>query len=140
MEPVTAQTARSSRWLAPALLALGCCGCAAAWLLLAIASGRQCGWMAAIAGLDAALLLRLAGMPRGPGRIAVGMLGAATTILFANWGIAATQLGRSVGVLPWTSALKLGPDHAWTLLSLANTPADLAWMVAGVMLAALLAR
>ena len=105
-----------------------------------MASGRQCGWMAIVAGLDAALLLRLASMPRGPARVAVAMLGTTATILLANWGIAVTQLGRSVGVLPWASALKLGPEHAWTLLSLANTPADLGWMAAGVVLGALLAR
>ena len=29
-------------------------------------------------------------------------------------------------------AIKLGPDHAWTVLALANTPADLGWMVAGL--------
>ena len=107
---------------------------------MALGSDRQCGWMAIVAGLDAALLLRLAAMPRGPARVAVAMLGTTATILFANWGIAAAQLGRSVGVPPWTSALKLGPDHAWTLLSLANTPVDVAWMVAGLAVAALLAR
>ena len=140
MEPIPARPARTSRWLAPALLALGCAGCAAAWILIAVASGRQCGWMAIVAGLDAALLLRLAAMPRGRGRMAVAALGTAATIVLANWGIAATQLGRSIGVLPWSSALKLGPDHAWTVLSLANTPADLGWLAAGVVLGAIAAR
>lgn len=143
MERHFARPARPShpaRWFAPALLALGCTGCAAAWILLGVASGRQCSWMAVVAGVDAALLLRLAAMPRGPARMVVAMLGTAASIVLANWGIAATQLGRSIGVLPWASAAKLGPDHAWTVLSLANTPADLAWLAAGMVLAAVLAR
>jgi hypothetical protein len=140
MDSPAARHARPSRWLAPALLALGCAGCAAAWILLGVATGRQCSWMAVVAGIDAALLLRLAAMPRGPARMVVAMLGTAATIVLANWGIAATQLGRSIGVLPWASAIKLGPDHAWTVLSLANTSADLAWLAAGVVLAAVLSR
>lgn len=140
MEPPFARPARPSHWLAPALLAFGCAGCAAAWILLGVARGSQCSWMAIVAGLDAALLLRLAAMPRGPARAAVAALSTAATIVLANWGIAAAELGRSIGVLPWVSAAKLGPDHAWTVLSLANTPADLAWLAVGIAAAALLAR
>ena len=140
MDPSPARTARHPRWLAPALLAFGCAGCAAAWILFGVASGRQCGWMAIVAGLDAALLLRLAAMPRGPARMAVALLATAATIVVAQWGIAATELGRSIGVLPWVSATKLGLDHAWTVLSLANTPADLAWLAAGLVLGAVAAR
>jgi hypothetical protein len=140
MEPVPARSARPSRWLAPVLLAFGCCGCAAAWILLAVGSDSQGSWMPIVAGLHAALLLRLAGRPHGPARITAAVLFTAATILLSNLGIAATQLGRSVGVMPWASAMKLGPDHAWTLLSLANAPADLAWMAAGLLLSALVAR
>ena len=140
MERSFARPARASRWLAPALLAIGVAGCAAAWILLGVASGRQCSWMAIVAGLDAAMLLRLGAMPRGPARAAVAALATAATIAIANWGIAAAELGRSIGVLPWISAAKLGPDHAWTVLSLANTPADLAWLAAGLAIGTVLAR
>ena len=54
---------RRARWLAPALLALGSLGCAAAWILIALSTGRLCAWMALLAALDAAVLLRLARMP-----------------------------------------------------------------------------
>jgi hypothetical protein len=131
---------RRARWLAPALLVLGSFGCAAAWILLALASDRQCSWMALLAALDAAFLLRLARMPAGSARMLLSMLGAGATIAVANWGIIAGQLGRVMGLLPWESALKLGPHHAWTLAGLANTPTDLAWLVAGLLLAAILAR
>lgn len=131
---------RRARWLAPALLVLGSLGCAAAWILLALASGRQCSWMALLAGLDAAFLLRMARMPAGGHRLLIAMLGTGATIAIANWGIAAGQMGRAVGLLPWESALKLGPHHAWILSGLANTPADLAWLAAGLLLAAVAGR
>ena len=131
---------RRARWLAPALLVLGSLGCAAAWILLALASDRQCSWMALLAALDAAFLLRLARMPAGRARMLAAVLGAGATIAVANWGIAAGQIGRAMGLLPWESALKLGSGYAWTLAGLANTPADLAWMGAGLLLAALAAR
>lgn len=131
---------RRARWLAPALLVLGSLGCAAAWILLALASDRQCSWMALLAALDAAFLLRLARLPAGTTRVWLAMLGTGTTIAVANWGIIAGQMGRAMGLLPWESATKLGPHHAWTLASLANNPADLAWLAAGLLLAAIVAR
>ena len=135
------QTAeRRARWMAPALLALGCMGCTAAWLVLAMTNGSQCSWMAVVAGVDAALLLRLARMPAGRARMFLAVAGCGAAIALASWGIAATEVGRSVGVLPWISALKLGPDFAWTLLGLANTPVDWAWLVAGLVVAGVLAR
>lgn len=131
---------RRARWLAPALLALGSLGCAAAWILLALASYRQSSWMAVLAAVDSALLLRLARMPAGNARMLLAVLGTAVAIAAANWGIIAAQVGRTMGLLPWESALKLGSDHAWTLAMLANAPTDLAWMVAALALAAWLGR
>ena len=129
---------RRARWLAPALLALGSLGCAAAWILVSLATGRLCAWFAILAGIDAALLLRLARMPAGGARMALAVLGTAAAIALAYWGIIASQLARTVGMLPWESALRLGPHHAWTLAGLATTPVDLAWLVAGLVLAAVL--
>ncbi len=131
---------RRARWLAPALLALGSLGCAAAWILIALSTGRLCAWMALVAAVDAAVLLRLARMPASRGRIAMAVLGTAAAIVLAYWGIIASQLARTVGMLPWESALKLGLHHAWTLAGLATTPLDLAWLGAGLLAAALLSR
>jgi hypothetical protein len=138
--PMTNSAVRRARWLAPALLTLGSLGCAAAWILLALASERQSSWMALLAGLDAAFLLRLGRMPAGGARIALATAATAATIVLANWGIIAAQIGRTMGLLPWASAAKLGPDYAWTLARLANAPADLAWLVVGLLLAAVAAR
>ncbi|MDR7192119.1 hypothetical protein [Luteimonas terrae] len=133
--------AGARRWpLATALLLLGSTGIAAAWILLADASGTQTSWMAVIAALDAAWLLRLARARPGLARAFAGTAATVLSIVIANFGIAAAQLARPMGVLPWESALKLGPHHAYTLASLANAPVDLAWLGAAVVIAAVTSR
>ncbi|WP_407354252.1 hypothetical protein [Luteimonas sp. R10] len=129
-----------SPWFAFLLLLLGTAGCAALWILLAAATGRQCSWMAVVAAFDAALLLRMARVRPGPARALSGVLVTAAAIAAANWFIVATQLGKMLGLLPWESALKLGAHHAWTLSQLANGGVDLAWLGAGVVIAAVASR
>ena len=131
---------RSTPWHAPLLALFGSLGFAAAWVLLASALGRQCSWMAVPAALDAALLLRMGRMPRGGMRAAWGLATTAVAIALANWGIAAAEFGQSVGMLPWASILRLGAHHAWTLIGLANDSVDIAWLVAGLVIAAVASR
>ncbi len=131
---------RRSRWFAPALLTLGSFGFAAAWVLLAFARDRQSSWMAILAALDAVFLLRMARMPRGWPRATLAVAATAFTIALANWGIAAAQIGRSMGLLPWESLTKLGPFYAWTLANLANPPIDLLWLATSLVLAAVASR
>lgn len=131
---------RSSRWLAPWLAMAGSICFAAAWILLAQALGRQCSWMAVLAALDAALLLRLARVQSGWARAGWGVLATLVAIALANWGVIATRVGRSVGLLPWESIQRLGMDHAWLLARLANDAVDLAWLGAGLVIAAVMSR
>ena len=124
----------------PLLLMLGSVGFAAAWVMLAVARDRQCSWMALLAAADAVLLLRLARMPGGWVRAGLAVLATAATIALANWGIAAAQMGRVMGLLPWESMTRLGPSFAWTLANLANPPVDLLWLGLALVLAAIAAR
>jgi len=126
--------------MAYALLALGTAGAAAAWILLALWLDRQCSWMAVFAALDAALLLRLGGHRPGWQRALLGVVATLATIVLANWGIAAGQMGSGMGMLPWESALKLGGAHAVTLAQLANQSADLAWLWLSLPVAAFASR
>ncbi len=126
--------------MATALLLLGSFGIAAAWILLADARGTQTSWMAVIAAFDAAWLLRLARARPGLVRALVGMAATVLAIVVANFGIVAAQLARPMGMLPWESALKLGPQHAYTLATLANSPVDLAWIGAAIVIAAVASR
>jgi len=131
---------RSTRWLAPWLAVAGSACFAAAWILLAQALGRQCSWMAVLAALDAALLLRLSRVHGGWARAAWGIAATVLAIVLANWGIVATRIGATVGLLPWESIRRLGMDHAWLLARLAHDAVDLAWLGAGLVVAAVASR
>ena len=131
---------RRSRWFAPALLTVGSFGFAAAWVLVAFARDKQCSWMAILAALDAVFLLRMAKMAPGWPRATLAVTATALTIALANWGIAAAQIGRAMGMLPWESLTRLGPFYAWTLANLANPPIDLFWLASSLVLAAVASR
>lgn len=122
------------------LLLLASTGIAAAWTLLSLASGRQCSWMALAAAADAIIVLRLLRVRPGVVRAGTAWTATLLSVALANWWIAAGQIGRSLGLLPWDSSLRLGPDYAWTLATLANPPADLAWIAAALLLAAIAGR
>jgi len=139
MDTPTLSTRRTP-WLAWALLLLGISGFVALWITLGFASARQNSWMAVIGALDVAWMLRLGGWPAGPRRAWAGVTATALIVLLANWGITAAQLGRELGLQPWTSALKLGAHHAWTLAQLANGFGDLLWIALALAVAALASR
>ena len=126
--------------LALFLLPLGVAAVAAAWIVVATATGRQSSWMAVLAALDAAFLLRVGGMAAGWRRAAWAVAGTAATIVLANWGIVAAGIGRLVGVGPLDSALKLGSGLAWTVVQLTHAPLDVAWLAVSLVIAAWAAR
>lgn len=129
-------TPTTVRWFALPLLALGAAGFAAFWVLLALLLGRQCAWLAPLAALDIALLQGLARWPHGSGRALAAALATALTVALANYMIAAGQIGMGFGLRPGESALLMGADYAWLLVTLANSRADLLWYAAGMALAA----
>ena len=140
MQATTPLNTHPTYWPSLLLLLLGSLFFAAIWILLAVYTGKPCGWMAVLAALDVALMLRWGGMPRGSARVLVAVLATATIAVLVNWLTAATQIGFAMGLNPWDSALKLGADYAWTLAGLANQTADRVWMGAALLLAALAAR
>jgi len=124
--------------MAAALLA-GVLGADALWVVVAVWTGKACAWMALIAALDIALLLRLAGARPGRGRMLAAVLGTALAIALAQWLIVATQLGIMLGLQPIDSALRLGPVLAREFIILSLGPIDVAWMLASLPLAAIFA-
>ena len=140
MQATTPLNTHPTYWPSLLLLLLGSLFFAAIWILLAVYTGKPCGWMAVLAALDVALMLRWGGMPRGSARVLVAVLATAAIAVLVNWLTAATQIGFAMGLNPWDSALKLGADYAWTLAGLANQTADRVWMGAALLLSALAAR
>jgi hypothetical protein len=132
---MTTEPDTAPRWFALPLLALGMLGFVSAWVLAALFFERQCAWLAPLAAIDMLVLLGIARWPAGAKRAFWACLATALAIAVANFGIAAGELGKSFGLRPWESALMLGPDHAWTLLGMANSPIDLAFYGTGVLVA-----
>ena len=122
------------------LLLLASAGIAAAWALLALVTSRQSSGVALVAAIDAVVVLRLMRVRPGLARAFAATAATLLAVALANWWIAAGQIGRSLGLLPWDSSLRLGPDYAWTLATLANRPAYLAWIAAALLLAAIAGR
>jgi len=130
MPPNTA-SARTSHWLWPLLLLLGCITALIAWLIVALALGRQAGWMAIPVALESAFMLRLAGYRPGRARAWTALIATALVILLAQWAIASAQIGAVMGLDVLASALRMGPRLAWHLTALANSGFDLAcWAIA----------
>lgn len=125
------------RWLWPALVLLvGVLGMATIWAVVALVTRQPCAWLAVVAALDMALLLRLSGAPAGRWRRIAAVLGTAMTIAFSYWMVVATQMGQVVGLKPMASAWRLGPQLAWDLTLLNQNGWDLLWLLLALPLAA----
>ncbi len=128
-------------WLLPLLaLAVGVLGMTAVWLALAMFLRSPCGWLAPLAALDIALMLRLAAAPAGRPRAALAVLGTATAIALSYWMIAATQMGQLLGLSPLESAQRLGPVLAGELVRHMTSGWDIAFAALALVLAWRLAR
>lgn len=139
-EPSTARGSGRSVVLPMFMLVVGCLGVAAAWVLLALYGNGQKGWMAVVAALDAAWMLRLGGLRPGRTRGAVAVLGTLAVVGLANWGIAALQIGLPMGLDLWESLSKPGLGYVWLLAGLANSTFDKACIAVAVVLAAWFGR
>lgn len=131
---------RPPLWFPLLLVLLGIAGCAALWVLVAMASGRVSSWMAVVAALDAALLLRMSRVRPGLMRALWGVLATAAVIAISVWTVLAGLLGRMLGLSPWEAAVRLGAHHAWSLAQATHAAADFAWLAAGLVIAAVLSR
>lgn len=119
-----------SSLVAPVLFAaIGVLGATAIWVILALIRDRQCAWMAVVAAVDIAFMLRLSRSAPGAHRALIATLATAITIVIANWCIASTQMGLALGFGVVDSALRLGSHFAWTLTELANRGVEWAWYV-----------
>ncbi len=119
---------------------IGVLGMSAAWVAISVASGRSCSWLALLAAADMALMLRLVKTPSGAARVALAVAATLASVALSQWLIAATQLGFSMGLQPWASAMRLGPALGWSLVELSLTPVDLVLLGASLPLAAILAQ
>jgi len=127
-------------WLpAAGLLLLGTLGFAAAWILLGTRYDSLCTPMAVLAALDAALLLYLVKARRGVLRVLLAVLVTAAAALIAIGALVSTRIGLQLGLSPWEAVQRLGIEPARLVLGMSLDRVDLAWLLAGVVIAVVLA-
>jgi hypothetical protein len=81
----------------------------ALWTFAALWLGAPAAWMAVIVAADASLLLGLLGIRPGAGRVAAVLAFTVIGCAASLWVVAAGIVGPAFGLLPWESALRLGP-------------------------------
>lgn len=131
----------AASWLLPAIvLVVGALGMSAIWVAWAVISNRSCSWLALVAALDMAFLLRLTNAPAGRARAVVAVAGTALTIALSQWLIVSTQIGFALGLAPLASASRLGPALAWQLSKLSLERSDWILLLFSLPLAAILVQ
>ena len=126
-------------WLLPgAALLIGILGISALWVAAAVLSGRSCSWLALVAAIDMAVLLRLTNAPAGRASMLLAVLATALAVALSQWLIVGTQLGFALGLQPMASSLRLGPALAWQLSKLYLNRVDWILLLSSLPLAAIL--
>ena len=121
----TQRTDNGMRWtLAAAVVAAGLLGVVTVWVMLGLLTDLACGWMALLAALDIALLLRLVRAPAGAPRTGIAILATVLACVASMWLLVAGQFGQMLGLDPISSGLRLGPVLAWEYTRLAFQPWD----------------
>lgn len=116
-----------------ALLAAAALG--ALWSLLALAAGNHAAWMAPLAALLLATLLRYNNHPPGAGRALVCALLVLLTSAHANYLIAAGFIAGQMGLELPDAIRVIGIDMAWAVTRAHAGAADLASYALAVVLA-----
>ena len=106
----------------------------ALWSAAALWFGEPAVWMAVVVAADAALLLQVLRIPAGRARCVMALVFLVACTAASLWVVVAGVIGPAFGLLPWESALRLGP----VLFEAIATPwlglANLAWFAAAVAL------
>jgi hypothetical protein len=124
-------------WLA-SLVAIA--GVAAIWAGVSLATASNVGWMALVAGADAALLLRLSGYPAGIDRGLMALIVTVSTAAFGGFLIATAKIGLAMGLRPIEAIGRMSIDLAWLYVEANAGWAELGWLAAGCVLAWRLGR
>jgi hypothetical protein len=98
------------------MLLLGLLVAPLAWMVLALMTGRQVGWMAVLTALELVFMLRMGTLGPGRLRIVLVVLGTLLVAAVANWTIASAWMGGSIGLDLWDATMRMGrtwpgPDH-----------------------------
>lgn len=142
MNPAASHPPLSARgWLLLAAVTVAItAGLSAVWAGVAALSGGNASWMAVVAALDSALLLRLAGHPPGDRRAALGLLITAVTVASSAVLVAAAKIGMVMGVKPMVALGRISAEMVPLWLGAQVGWMDALWVAAGLLVAWFSAR
>ena len=106
----------------------------ALWVAAALWLGAPAPWMAVIVAADAGLLLSLLRVPAGTARVAAAAVFLLACSLASAWLIAAGIVGAAFGLMPWESALRLGPVLFSSVAEPWWTASTMVWLAAAALL------
>lgn len=115
-------------------------GLSALWTIFAFATSGLAGWMALIAGLDAALLMRLTGRPSGTTRAAASLVVYLVSVLASVYVVGAARMGSALGMQPWEALDRISPGLVQLYLLSNDAPWDWLWLGLGLVIAWRLGR
>ena len=110
-------------------------GLAAIWAGLSLVVGNNAGWMALVAAIDAVLLLRLAGYPRGTDRALFALLVTLATCAAAGFLIATARIGLAMGLRPVEAIGRMSLELGWLYVESNAGWVELGWLAAACVLA-----
>lgn len=123
------------RWLLASLALLAALPLMVAlWSAVALWLGAPAAWMAVVVAADATLLLHLLRIPPGPVRLALALAFIVIAVAASLWIIVAGVVGPAFGLLPWESALRLGPVLFTSIAGNWWTLANAAWLAVALAL------
>lgn len=106
----------------------------ALWGAVALWLGAPAAWMAVVVAADASVLLSLLRVPPGAGRASWALAFLALAVAASLWLMVAGVVGSAFGLLPWESALRLGPVLFEVIAAPWASLANLAWLAAALAL------
>lgn len=115
-------------------------GLSALWTIFALATASLAGWMACVAGIDAALLLRLSGRPSDRARARASILVYLFSVAASVYVVGAARLGSGLGLQPLEALERISPGLVQLYLLSNDTPWDWFWLGIGAVLSWRLGR
>jgi len=111
----------------------------AIWMVATLYLRRPLPWLALPIGMLLAWVIRHGVRAPGAGAALLGALATVLAVVYVNMLIAAAKIAGAMGMGMVDALRTTGAGMLWQLAQLALTPMDIAWSIAGAVLAAMLA-
>jgi hypothetical protein len=115
-------------------------GVGAIWAGVSLIVGSNAGWMALVAALDAALLLRLSGYPTSSERAFFAVMITLGTSACAGYLIATARIGMAMGLRPADAIGRMSLELGWLYVESNSGWVELGWLAGACLLAWRLGR